>query len=254
MNIETKNIEYSEEDKLFLYTLTNGYTVYCRRPDMVHFQEALGGFDKDFSGFIDREMWAVDIGTSCGDSSVVMAGLLAPFNNTRLLVFEPSREIYPELMYNLSRNPMTTYDIHTVAAGDSKEMIDFVYGRDNGGLIIPSLIPERGPFVASYKVQVVHTYEYLRVNYPIEQLDKIGFIKIDTEGYDYIVLRGLAPLIYRNRMPIMVEWWNDPNNSNLLFDEIDKLYYAAFNSNGEKVNRFDFHTSKRTQDLFLKPI
>jgi FkbM family methyltransferase len=245
---------FTEEDKPFLFTLTNKTTVCCNRTDMIHFQEALEGFSKSFEPYLNKEMWAMDIGSACGDSTIVMAGLLGDFPDSRILVFEPSREIYPSLMSNLSKNPITRFDVHTVAAGDSNQMIDFVYGFGNGGLLIPSLIPERGPCVPMYQVQVVNTYQYLRSNYSLEELDKIGFIKIDTEGYDYIVLRGLAPLIFRNRMPIMVEWWNDPSNSNRMFDVIDSLYYEAFNSLGERVTRFDFNSPKRTQDVIIKPI
>lgn len=239
--------------KDYIFQLKNGRSIYCNRPDKLHAEEAIHGFYDTFSPFIDgKTMWAIDIGTSCGDSTVVMAGCLSP--ESRVLAFEPSREIWPLLLENTSKNPWVQYDLHNVAAGASFEMIDFIYGIDNGGLLIPSLIPERGPCKPSYQVQCVNTYGYLRTNYSLSDLDKIQFIKIDTEGYDCVVLEGLSPLIYRNRMPIMVEWWNDPVNSNRMFRVIDALYYQAFNTKGELVNRLDFNTPKRTQDLILKPL
>ncbi len=237
-----------------IYVMPDGVKIYCDRPDRQHAHNAITDFYLEFSKYLDREMWAMDIGTSCGDSTVVMATCLGKFPNSRILAFEPSKQIYERLLHNLSQNNQVTYDLHTVAAGDENGLVDFVYGTDNGGILNPDILPERGNCPNPYKVQVVHTYEYLRANYSIDQLDKIGFIKIDTEGFDYIVLRGLAPLLYRNRIPVMVEWWNDPNNSNLMFDQIAKLYYQPYNSRGEMVNRFDFNTPKRTQDLILKPL
>ena len=236
-----------------IYKLKNGKEIYCDRPDKLHAQQALDDFTDAFHPFLNgKSMWTMDIGTSCGDSTVIMASLLSP--DSRILAFEPSREIYPLLVQNLAQNTGVRYDIHTVAAGNSFEMIDFVYGSDNGGLLIPSLIPERGPCKVSYQVQVVQTYTYLRTNYTMSELDNIQFIKIDTEGYDYVVLEGLAPLIFRNLIPIMVEWWNDPSNNNRLFNVIEKLFYKAYNSKGELVTRYDFCTDKRTQDLILRPV
>jgi FkbM family methyltransferase len=237
------------------FKLSNGRTIYCDRPDKVHAEQAIADFDNMFFPFLNgKSMWAIDIGTSCGDSTVVMAGQL--LEGSKIIAFEPSREIYPLLIENTSKNPYVTYDVHTVAAGNSFYMENFVYGIDNGGLVIPDLISERerGNAPPSYKVEVVQSYTYLRSMYSVEELDKIQFIKIDTEGYDYVVLKGLAPLIYRNRMPIIVEWWNNPSNNNRLFNVIDSLYYEAFNTLGEKVTRFDFPSPKRTQDLILRPI
>lgn len=245
------------EQNPYTFSLPNGRQVFCNRPDKVHVKRAIQEFYELFWPLLrGQSMWVIDIGTSCGDSTVVMAACLALSTDSRVIAFEPSREIYPLLLENTSHNPCATYDIHNVAAGNANAMIDFVYGIDNGGLVIPELIPERerGPAIPTYKVPVVHTYQYLRTFYSINELDKIRFIKIDTEGYDFVVLNGLAPLIYRNRMPIIIEWWNDPNNSNLMFDEIEKLYYQAHNTRGELVNRFDFNTPKRTQDLILTPI
>ena len=237
-----------------LFTLKNGKTVYCDKPTKEGAEAVMALFDETYSRFCNgQKMWAMDIGTSCGDSTIVMAANLA--KGSRIVCFEPSREIYPLLRSNLERNPEITsacdIDIHTVAAGASYVMMDFDYHIDNGGLAIPGIVhPRTQP---PYQVQVVNTYQYLMANYSIPELQQIKFIKIDTEGYDFAVIRGLLPLIKNNQPHIVCEWWNDPVNSLELFQSIDMTGYRAFNSRNEPVTANDFSTGKRTQDLFLLP-
>src|SRR6202162_238459 len=183
MNPNQLKFQQIQKDQLF--ELKNGTTLFCDRPDKLHFREAMAGFEKVFSPYLNRSMWAIDIGAACGDSTISMAGQLAEFPDCRVIAFGPSKEIYQTLVNNMGQNPICRYDIHTVAAGEENSFTDFIYSTDNGGLVLPDLIPERGPCEPTYKVHVVNTYQYLRSNYSIEELDKIGFIKIDAEGYDY---------------------------------------------------------------------
>ena len=239
------------------FVLKNEKLVYCDRPDKIHAKKAIDDFFDAFFPFLRNEIgWAIDIGASCGDSTVVMMACLAPHKDSRVLVFEPSHEIKPLLINNIRRNATLKVDVnlHPVAAGNVFEKIDFVYGIDNGGLMLPEFLAGRGTSHVSYQVQVVHTYAYLRSIYKREELDKIKFIKIDTEGYDYQVLKGLAPLIYKNQIPIICEWWNNKDISRLLFEVIGGLYYQAFNSNGIPVSHEDFDGPKKTGDLLLKPL
>ena len=54
------------------------------------------------------------------------------------------------------------------------------------------------------EVSGVNVYDFILDNYK-DELDKIKFIKTDTEGYDKEVLKTLAPLIKRNKPILMVE-------------------------------------------------
>jgi FkbM family methyltransferase len=235
------------------FLLPNGKVVYCDRPDKAHAEAAIQDFYQLFYPIIGgKSMWAMDIGTSCGDSTVVMANCLN--KGSKIIAFEPSREILPLLKRNLSHNLNCEYDLFNVAASDKDESMDFVYGVDNGGLLPPEPIALRGPCIPSYKVQCVNTYDTLTTIYSQFDLAKIQFIKIDTEGYDYVVLKSLAPLILKNKMPIILEWWNDEDNSNRMFREINSLQYQAVNTFGERVTEADFYTPKRTQDIIIKPI
>lgn len=235
-----------------LFTLKNGKMVFCDKPTKIGQNEVIATFDAAYSRFIGgKTMWAIDVGTSCGDSTVVMAANLGP--GSRIICFEPSREIFPLLKENLSKNPSLDcdFDLHNLAAGDSFSAMEFDYVVDNGGLVLPGILhPRTQP---PYVVQVVHTTDYLSQKYSVEELSKIGFIKIDTEGYDYAVLRGLAPLICQNKPTIICEWWNDPFNSIELFSAIELIGYNPYNSRNELVKSQDFASDKRTQDLYLLP-
>lgn len=233
------------------YQLKNGRSIYCEKPTLVGAEEVIANFDEQFRRFIGgKPMWAIDVGTSCGDSSIVMAANMAP--ESRVICFEPSRMIRPLLMANLSRNTdlKVEFDVFPVAAGDSYSFSGFFYHVDNGGLEQSEVQMPRNNFSI---VPVVNTFEYLKFHYVPDELFKVGFIKIDTEGYDYVVLHGLAPLIMKCRMPIVCEWWNSKTISDKLFNNIECLGYTPFNSRDEAVTAEDFYSNKRTQDLFLLP-
>lgn len=234
------------------FTLRNGKQVYCDKPTKVNAKGVMDSFDEPYSRLIGgKSMWAIDIGTSCGDSTIVMAANLSP--GSTIICFEPSLEIYPLLKDNLGQNNHlgVHFDIHQVAAGDMFGVMDFDYVLDNGGLALPGIVHPR--IKPPYKVRVVQTYDYLLTHYSAEQLSQVKFLKIDTEGYDYAVLRGVSPLILQNKMPIICEWWNDPFNSIELFNSIEYIGYIPYNTKGERVSPSDFSTDKRTNDLCLMP-
>lgn len=237
------------------YTLPNGKQIFCDRPDVLHEKQAIDGFYNLFWPILQgRKMVALDVGTSCGDSTAVIAGCLG--DESLVIGFEANQLVFPVLQNNISQNSRRVLiDVHAVVAGDVDGMVEFVGGLDNGGVLddATSRLTEKHDGV-KFSMPSVNVYSYLCKMYPQEVLDSVGFVKIDTEGYDFKVLRGLRPLIIRNKMPIVVEWWPESPNSQQLFSTIDLLGYRAFSTNGESVSHNDLNTPRYSQDLILKPV
>ena len=237
------------------YKLPNNREIFCYRPDELHAQMAIDGFYELFWPILQGQtMVAIDVGTSCGDSTIVMAGCLS--TKSLVLGIEPSKQILPLLLNNLSKNPWGNFHVHNIAASDTNGTIEFIYGSDNGGVIDEENVATRQRTSPPYMVNMVNLYPYLQATYKDSPhvLNNVGFIKIDTEGYDFKVLRSLSPLLIAKPIPTILEWWPEIANSEKLFSVINALPYRAFNVRGEPISHSDFGTTRYTLDIILKPV
>lgn len=172
---------------------------------------------------------ALDIGANIGDTTIPI-GLFAE----KTIAFEPLPEPYDAVYSQIAANPHLNIDLHRVALTDKEGMVSFDANPFNGGIKFMDGQTE------SYKLPGVNAIEYMREKYTKQEIDNIGMIKIDVEGYDMHLLKILQPLL--DSMPkkpiIKVEWFKrfivgDSNScshySRLLFDTIQEIGYEPRN-------------------------
>mmetsp|Transcript_27418 Transcript_27418/g.74395 ORF Transcript_27418/g.74395 Transcript_27418/m.74395 type:complete len:342 (+) Transcript_27418:992-2017(+) len=158
--------------------------------------------------------------------------------------FEPMNFCIDALKSNRAVNPHLNITVHEVAMFSKDGPLPFS-GQDavNGG---PAGF---GGASANFNVNGVAAMPYLKRIMP-HGFGDIGFIKIDTEGYDSHLLRLLQPLLddptlATKRPTIRIEWFGQfkrgPANqctdgSRQLFDAIESVGYLPVDSNtGEPV-------------------
>jgi len=130
----------------------------------------------------------LDIGANIGWYALLFAKLGAQVH-----AFEPDPLNYELLTANIKLNQFgNVITAHQVAVSDKKSVMPlYQYSNSNRGR--HSLIPEDG--CAKVDVDVVRLDDFLASE--SVDVDKIKFIKIDIEGYEYHALKGGENLLHR---------------------------------------------------------
>jgi FkbM family methyltransferase len=172
--------------------------------------EAFAFRHEKFSELIPEDSIVLDIGAHVGSFSIVF-GSCVP--KGKVLAFEPNPLTFKTLEKNSKDNPDYNIIPYNHAATLETKNYTFYYsdpetygnGMNGGNFDAIDRKDEAKQFHSTpVEVSGVNVYNFLLENYK-DELDKIKFIKTDTEGYDKEVLKTLAPLINRNRPVLMVE-------------------------------------------------
>lgn len=148
---------------------------------------------------------AIDIGAHSGDSTVPLA--LAAGPDGLVLAFEPNPYAFRILAANAGLNRRATnIHPHMFAATDSDGTFTFEYsdaGYCNGGRHLGI-----GRWTHSHffplNVEGRNVARLMDSCYQ-DRVGRVRFIKIDTEGYDHVVFRSLAPIIAASRPVLRTE-------------------------------------------------
>lgn len=130
----------------------------------------------------------IDVGGHRGDYS---KELLKIFNIKNLVIFEPSIENYA---YLESLFDNKNVKIENIAVSSESGKQKFYFHNKNSSL---SSLHLRSFFknnedIVSYDVQVISLNEYIKKNFSNKVID---FLKVDTEGNEYEVIKGLGSSI-----------------------------------------------------------
>jgi FkbM family methyltransferase len=144
---------------------------------------------------------AIDIGAHTGDSTMPMALAVGP--RGAVFALEPNPYVFKVLALNATLNPRTTRIVPLMfAAMPTDGEFEFEYsdkGYCNGGFHQSISRWKHGHF-SKLRVQGRNLADYLRANAP-DDLSRLRFIKIDTEGFDRSVAATLRDLLERSRWP-----------------------------------------------------
>lgn len=197
-----------------------------------------------FRKFIKKGDFVIDIGANIGDTTVPIA--LAAGKEGLTLGFDPNPIVYKILEANAALNPDKT-NIIPVCSAISTEDEEFYFISSeasfaNGG-ISPTQESNHGKFVYPHKVKGVNLLDFLKLNYK-EQLEKLSFIKIDTEGYDKEILKSISDLIAELKPVIVAESFGESS------DEAKMELFERISIHGYKLFYFeDFKHNTATQEI-----
>lgn len=162
---------------------------------------------------VDRLRDAVDVGAYVGSYTFALAGLAH-----MVYAFEPDAELAGLLRSAAPANVRVAHSAVSGMAGTSEFHVPLVDGRRAatcGSLVAP-------PF-SNYKTRTVTT---TTLDTALADAD-VGFIKIDVEGAEKLVLAGALQLIARCRPVILVEA-NLPDAVAIISGFFEPLKYAGF--------------------------
>ena len=163
----------------------------------------------------------VDIGANIGNHTVYFGLVLKP---STLYAFEPQPKVHAILKRNVELNlPGDKTHLFDCAVGASRGQAD--WSRSVAGNLGMASFSERD----GGSIQMQRLDEVL----PADQLETVGFMKIDVEGNEAAVLAGATEVLARSRPFLWIEIM--PRNSAAVDDILTPLGYQK-----QKLNRLNF--------------
>lgn len=137
----------------------------------------------------------VDVGANYGIYTLVAARIVGP--SGRVLSFEPASEAHNILLQNIALNGLSNVSTYRCALSE-KHCSAVLYQYPD---------PSRNSFVRTAEVRgreaiIVRTLDEVSAELDLDRLD---YLKIDTEGADALVLRGAKHTIEKYRPVIQFE-------------------------------------------------
>jgi FkbM family methyltransferase len=202
----------------------------------------------------------IEIGGHIGYLATYFAQLVSTAG--RVIVFEPGENNLPYLIENCShfskvsieRSAVTDYD------GDAELYLEDLTGQNNSLISNYKLtrahldsFGEAGVAVYSREVKCTTLDLYCSRN----SIANIAFVKIDVEGAEVNVVRGMQNVMTTDRPAMMVEC---SENAEEIFTLFKSQNYQMFTENGKEIespaaarwNVFAFHVSDPRAEKFLR--
>lgn len=151
--------------------------------------------------FVKESRVIIDVGANFGFYSLLSAGINPKAN---IFAFEPSPYILRSFRRNIELNNYENIYLQPVGVGDKEGKFKlFVSDVNNTGM---SSLVNRGEFSKyTVDVDVVSLDEFVVAN----SLSAIDLVKIDVEGNEFNVIKGMEEIIKINQPVIFIELLND---------------------------------------------
>ncbi len=155
-----------------------------------------------FEALIKPGMTVVDVGAYIGSHTVKLAQLTKP---GIVYAFEPQEDIHQILSHNIELNGLGDYvTAYKMALGDQscstkmntepKKPADLEKKTNRGTNFVLGCLDDTGDPLA-FEMRTLDSFK----------LDNVGFIKIDVEGAQLLVLKGAEETIKRNKPVMLIE-------------------------------------------------
>ncbi len=184
----------------------------------------------------NKQDFFLDIGSNCGYYALFIA---KTFPSTHVIAFEPIKKTYEKLVKNIHLNNLKK-QIQTFNFGLS-DTNDEVQMRT----LIKKGFIQSGGFTVNDKNRELKTNETLLKadlkigDEAIKYINKKLLIKIDVEGHEINVLKGLSRLINNNKIYMQIEIFHE--NKENIFNFLKKNDFKFIkNINGNRKNDYFF--------------
>jgi FkbM family methyltransferase len=143
-----------------------------------------------------------DVGGYEGVFTLFFAHRVGP--GGRLITFEPNPHNYARIVENVRLNGFDNVEVRQLALGA---------GPDTATLVFPPDETARGSLEGGIQDQLLHERSAVAIQVAVDSIDRLvaaglpepDFVKIDVEGLELDVLRGMPTLIARRRPALYIE-------------------------------------------------
>lgn len=199
-------------------------------------------------GLIKPGMNILDIGANIGETSMAFSKLTG--EKGRVFSFEPDPQTFARLVKHLELNGCTNVIPVNKGLGQKAGELFLEEGEHNSGGNRISPDQQHGKKIA------VTTLDHFVTE---SKLEKIDFIKIDVEGYEYNVLLGAEGTINKQRPSFFIELVNDfledqGASSKMLVEFLGEKKYSISNANDGSSVSADTPFAHTHFDIIAQPV
>jgi len=194
---------------------------------------------------------ALDIGGNIGLQSLRMAASVG--QNGKVYAFEPLQHIQEKFKTNVALNKANNIKLFEIALSDQEDEIVYELDRNTWN---------QGTFSLKNKSTGTDTQKItikIADNLPeIRQLNSLALIKIDVEGYEYNVLRGLKETLQKHRPRIIFEydsnyWVNTQQSIVSCFNFLAELGYIIYQISTVGAELINYAAEVTSGNIFCIP-
>jgi len=223
------------------YSFDNQYNVFLYPNDgCARLTFYFGYHEKEIFAFLDnyleQGMIVVDVGANIGLFSLFCAKRVG--ENGLVFAYEPNMQSFHRFQENIMLNKITNIIVKQVAIGHKKGKALFKIVQDSSRSFVQ--------IIDNSKI-----YDYVvdlgTLDDELSSISKIDYLKIDTEGFEYFVLKGAEAIINKLKPTIIqVEIYNQflsRNNvqkTDIFYYLIKLNYHPKYVINGQLVDINDF--------------
>ena len=144
--------------------------------------------EPDIVSRVRRGMTVFDVGANVGFVTLLLSRLVGELG--RVYAFEPDQDNFAALQRNLDHNRISHCVPVNMAAGDRSELVGFAPGIN--GFVDAT---------AAQTVPMTTLDQFVEEN----GINRVDFVKIDVEGFELCVLKGMTRVVRRFKPVLLVE-------------------------------------------------
>jgi FkbM family methyltransferase len=158
----------------------------------------------------------VDVGANIGYFSVLASHLVGPRGH--VVAIEASRTFQDRLAQNARLNGCTNIRAVHTAVSDKQQTLTFILAS-SANMGANSIVPYDGPAESTFAIEAFPLPDVLEE----DEITRARVIKIDVEGAEGSVVRGMAPILERLRPDAEVTVEVTPDRMEQLGDSVEEL-------------------------------
>ncbi|WP_225844891.1 FkbM family methyltransferase [Streptomyces sp. HPF1205] len=158
----------------------------------------------------------VDVGANIGYFSVLASKLVGP--QGRVVAIEASEAFNARIQQNARLNDCRNIRVVHTAVSDKRQTLTFILAS-SANMGANSIVPWDGPVESSFEIQAYPLPEVLEP----DEIARARVIKVDVEGAEGGVVRGMAPLLDQLRPDAEITVEVTPDRMEQLGDSVDEL-------------------------------
>ena len=158
----------------------------------------------------------VDVGANIGYFSVLASRLVGPAG--RVLAIEASRAFHDRLTQNAALNGGTNIRAVHTAVSDKRQTLTFILAS-SANMGANSIVPYDGPAESTFEIEAHPLPDVLQA----DEIARARVIKIDVEGAEGSVVRGMEPLLDQLRPDAEITVEVTPERMAQLGHNVDEL-------------------------------
>ena len=204
--------------------------------------------------YLTKEDTFIDIGAHVGYFTVLGSHLA-----NKVYAFEPDKTNYDNLVRNCKINGLNNVETFQLAVGDCNRKVSFYENLDNDGghaLWNPGVHPFNQWCKENVSMKIVDQGT-LDTMVDFYKIDKVKMIKIDTEGAEVLILRGMEKTLKNKYLKVVICEHNDFGMQNLgtnggeIFEIMCYNGFTPYNEHMELITPENCKDNEKTENMFF---